>query len=340
MKNTLFACTSLAIKDIEGKLYRGRTMEFQTESPESVIIYYPQNHTHQYYAKDGSKGLSFDVKVPYVSIALPMEFPNIKEQFYAVDGFNSEGLSYSMNMLPESGLSDIDKSKYSNAIPIVAIGDYILGQYKLIKEFREKIYDIAFWSPLLTNFKNINSPFHYAFYDITGDCVVVEITDGILKVKNNPTLCMTNAPRLEWHFTNLNNYTMLTNNDVNQSNLANLELKQPDSGIATFALPNSDTSVDRFVRAAYYTTFYKKCKTAEEQMIELSHIMNKFDRPKFVTKDVKENNIVETEYTVWTALTDPNRGILYIRHYNRINYKTFMLDDFKNETKMKILDIL
>lgn len=340
MSNSLFACTSLAIKDIKGRLYRGRTMEFQTEDPESVIIYYPQNHTHQYNAPDGSKGLSFDVKIPYISISLPMEFANVEKQFYSVDGFNLEGLSYSMNMLPNSALSDIKQSDYDNAIPIVAIGDFILGQYKSITEFREKLYDIAFWTPLLANFNNIDSPFHYAFYDASGDCIVIEITDGVLKVKDNPTLCMTNGPRLEWHFTNLNNYTILTNVDVNQSNLANLELHQPDRGIATFALPSSDTSVDRFVRAAYYTTFYQKHNEPEKQMVELSHIMNKFDRPKLATEDIKEDKSIETEYTVWTALTDPNRGILHIRHYDFINYKTFTFDDFKNETKMKILDIL
>ncbi|MCS6729144.1 linear amide C-N hydrolase [Proteus mirabilis] len=42
--------------------------------------------------------------------------------------------------------------------------------------------------------RNLPSPFHYAFYDKTGDCIVFEVSAGKLHISDNPTYCMTNGP--------------------------------------------------------------------------------------------------------------------------------------------------
>lgn len=78
---------------------------------------------------------------------------------------------------------------------------------------------------------------------------------------------------------NLENYTHLTNIDVSTSTkLGGLNLKQPDSGISSATLPSSETSVDRFVRAVLYSSSVLNAKSSDRAIIELSHIMNKFDR--------------------------------------------------------------
>ncbi|MCE9841759.1 linear amide C-N hydrolase, partial [Proteus terrae] len=97
--------------------------------------------------------------------------------------------------------------------------------------------------------------FHYAFYDKKGGSIVVEATNGKLHVYQNPTRVMTNGPDFPWHLTNLNNYSQLTNIDKSSGKLANINVVQPDSGIATSQLPSSDTSVGRFIRAVYFSTY-------------------------------------------------------------------------------------
>ncbi|MRF49009.1 linear amide C-N hydrolase, partial [Escherichia coli] len=75
------------------------------------------------------------------------------------------------------------------------------------------------------------------------------------------------------------------NINVSSSTLGRIKINQPDSGIALATLPSSDTSVDRFIRAVYYSTYYHKVSDPDKQLIELAHIMNRFDRPKDATID-------------------------------------------------------
>lgn len=86
-------------------------------------------------------------------------------------------------------------------------------------------------------------------------------------------------------FKNLNNYTQLSNLDISTSLLGNIRVTQPDSGIATSNLPSSDTSVGRFIRAVFYSTYAPKVDNAKDAMITLAHIMNNFDRTKNMTVD-------------------------------------------------------
>ncbi len=104
---------------------------------------------------------------------------------------------------------------------------------------------------------------------------------------------------------------------------------QPDSGIAIADLPSSDTSVSRFIRGVYYTTYAPQATSAHDAMNTLAHIMSRFDRPKNITVDYMgsegEGNATRkpvSEYTVWTTLSDLTHGEMMVRGYNDINYKT------------------
>ncbi|EIB9945418.1 linear amide C-N hydrolase, partial [Salmonella enterica subsp. enterica serovar Java] len=111
------------------------------------------------------------------------------------------------------------------------------------------------------------------------------------------------------------------------------------SGIAIADLPSSDTSVSRFIRGVYYTTYAPQATSAHNAMNTLAHIMSRFDRPKNITVDYMgsegEGNATRkpvSEYTVWTTLSDLTHGEMMVRGYNDINYKTWSLSQFKNAT--------
>lgn len=164
---------------------------------------------------------------------------------------------------------------------------------------------------------------------------------------------MTNGPEFQWHQTNLNNYTFLSNKDHSTLTLNGVRLQQPDSGIATVALPASNTSVGRFVRAVYYSQFAEKSKTSAEAVLTLAHIMNNFDRPRGISIDDRFTESVEniaapgvtgdelytSEYTSWTALSDLKQLKFYVRSYGSINYVDFDLAQLQNLTVKKSIPL-
>lgn len=339
VKKVPFGCTSLRIKDKQGNVYHGRTLEYSADLPFN-LTYYPIGHHFGYNAPDNkTKGLSYDNKYEM----LVLTFPESDIVNAPVEGINSAGVSGSLNMKPNSDLPVLTKEQYANSLNWALTMEWALANCSSVEEIRTKIKDISLWTEGLPVYSL--SGFHYVFYDNTGDCVVVEASDDKLHVIDNPTGALTNAPEFNWHLTNLNNYTQLTNLDVSTSTkLGNLKLQQPDTGISAAALPSSDTSVGRFVRAVFYSSYALTSDTSEGAMLQLSHVMNKFDRPKNITMStVGESGASkepESEYSEWTALSDLHNGDIYIRTYYDLNYKKYSISDFSKEKKKVVIPVM
>lgn len=333
-----FACTSLKIKDKNGNIYHGRTLEFPESPLVTSFTYFPKGHTFQHQAPDGSLGLKYDAKYPIMALTMPQ---NQNELYDCLEGLNTAGLSFSLNMYHHKGLKDLDSSQYADSIPYEAIGEWGLANFATVAELKQGLQSVDVWSGII-DILQLNSPFHFVFYDTKGDCIVVEIKDEQLAIYDNPIGVMTNGPEFPWHLTNLNNYTQLTNVDVPASTIGGLQLVQPDSGIATHNIPSSNTSVGRFVKAFYYSSFANQVDDADEQLVELSHIMNNFDRPKNINlvETVHEGkNIVAREYTVWTTLKDLSRGLMFVREYSKLNYTQYDFKQFENHTDIYSIKI-
>ena len=71
------------------------------------------------------------------------------------------------------------------------------------------LFDLAVVPTFLESLKEV-PPAHYKIQDAKGNCIIVEPTDGQLKVYDNPVWAMANSPEFPWHLTNLNNYLDLT----------------------------------------------------------------------------------------------------------------------------------
>jgi choloylglycine hydrolase len=57
------------------------------------------------------------------------------------------------------------------------------------------------------------SPFDDVVNDANGASIVIEFHRGKLSLYDNPVMVMTNAPRFDWHLTNLDNSTVLSKID-------------------------------------------------------------------------------------------------------------------------------
>lgn len=318
-----FACTSLRIKDADQRVYHGRTLEFITDYP-SYLTYYPAGFVFEHLTPDNMQGLHYTAKYNILCVTMPALS---LEDRSVIEGINTEGLSFSANMYALSQTAELNKKDYAQVLPIVKMGNWGLAQFKSVDEVKQALLNQPVWSPALPLLENSLCPFHFIFYDKSGQSIVIEYTKGELCIYDNPTGVLTNGPEFSWHLTNMHNYTMLSNQDIVSKMLGGLSLKEPDIGNATAALPADDTSVGRFVRAVFYTSYALQAKTADMAIIELSHIMNKFDRPKNMTVGLDG----KTEYSEWTSLSDLERGFLYIRTYRELNYTKYSLTDFETE---------
>ncbi len=61
-----FACTTLAITDKKNVFIMVGQWSFSSDEPTSILAYYPQGHTFQQNAPDGTPGLrNYSVKYPF-----------------------------------------------------------------------------------------------------------------------------------------------------------------------------------------------------------------------------------------------------------------------------------
>lgn len=325
----VLACTSLAIINKKGDVFHGRTLELAENLP-SWLTYYPAGTSFQKKAPDGQDSVYYTARYSILAITSDIFFDG--DDHNMMEGINAAGLSFSANMVPSVTLTVLSKNQYKESVPVTAIGEWALANFSNVEQVRQAVNNGYFWAPVLEKMGGITSPFHFAFYDKKGGSIVVEAGDGKYRVYDNPTRVMTNGPDFTWHLQNLNNYTQLTNKDRSTAILGNMKVTQPDSGIATSALPSSDTSVGRFIRAVYYTTYAPRRDNTTASVNELAHIMNNFDRVKNITTDTTgESGITEkslSEYTVWTTLTDLSGGVLFVRTYDNTNYKRYSLTEY------------
>lgn len=342
------ACTSLLYTDANGAHYAGRTMELPMELPYEAT-YFPKGTDFSSKA-DKQPALSFQAKFSFMSLTVP---DPITKDLKVVEGLNDQGLSFSVLAFASTeGPKDM-VSKTTDVLAAIDLGAWTLSQFKNVAEVKAALEEQPVLVTALLPLGILKTPFHYTLHDASGASIVIEFANGKQNVIDNPIGVMTNGPEFAWHMTNLNNYTFLNNKDHSKLELNGVHFQQPDSGIATVALPASNTSVGRFVRAVYYSQFAEKANTSEKAVATLAHVMNNFDRPRGITIDNRFTDGIEnitapgvdgqpvytTEYTSWTALADLQQLQFSVRNYGNLNYINFDLAALKDEKNKKTIKL-
>ena len=342
------ACTSLLYKDANNVPYSGRTLELSMELPYEVN-FFPVGTPFSSKADDHN-ALNYKTKNAFVAIGITM--PNTDDKV-AIEGINDKGMTFSMLSYNDAEGPADSAQKTIEVLAAVDLGSWALSQFNTVKEVKEALEKQPVLVTALFDNPEFKTPFHYALHDETGHSIVIEYSDGKQNVYDNPVGVMTNGPAFSWHMTNLNNYTNLSNKDHSNLELSGLSFQQPDSGIATSVLPSSNTSVDRFVRAVYYSHFAEKVSNPDDALLTLSHVMNNFDRPRGITIDkMTVTNIegipippvanepgYESEYTSWTTLMDIKRKTMHVRTYDSLNYISFDLNELLQSDTAKSIKL-
>lgn len=347
-------CTTLSYRDAGGKVYFGRTLELTVDLPYQ-IAWLPAGFavTSQV---EGEAPFSFTSRHGALAVTMPNRAPSPGHPIGATDlnvleGLNDAGLTFSLLSYPAAAGGHRGTAMTQAVLGASDLGAWILGQFATVAEVKAALAAQPVMLQPLAILGGVDSPFHYVVHDPSGAALVIEFNRGEMSVYDNPVGVMTNGPEFPWHLTNLNNYTFLSNVDAPAARFGDYAAMQPDSGIATAGLPASNTSVGRFVRAAFYAQHAEKAATADGAVLALAHIMNMFDRTRGVTVDApgaggqlevqglapEKADAYATEYTCWTSLADLTRTLFFIRDYASLNYARFDLAALKAVAEPRVL---
>ncbi|MBK0329774.1 linear amide C-N hydrolase [Rhodobacteraceae bacterium F11138] len=338
-------CTSLIYLDDSNKAYFGRTLELTSDLPYQ-LVYFPAKLGFSS-ELEGHPALTYESRYGVLAVTMPGRMPSADaplgfKDLKVLEGMNDQGLTFSLLSYPTAGGGGHEVVAATQAVLSASdLGTWALGQFATVTEVKSALDDQPVLLEALTLLGGVESPFHYVVHDASGASFVIEFNNGEMKTYDNPVGVMTNGPEFSWHLTNMDNYSFLSNVDKSSGTFGGYHARQPDSGIATAGLPASNTSVGRFVRAAYYAQFAERAKTPDLAVMTLAHVMNNFDRPRGITIDYPSGDgghlevaglsqgsdeTYATEYTCWTNLSDLDRKRFYLRTYRSLNYASFDLD--------------
>lgn len=336
-------CTSLGYTDAAGKAYFGRTLELTMDLPYQ-IVHFPVGFATTSVVPD-HPALNFTARYAVLAVTMPDRAPTAATpttiaDLKVLEGLNDQGLTFSLLSYPTAAGKQKSIDVTQAVLSASDLGAWALGQFATVAEVKAALADQPVMLQPLGLLGGVESPFHYVVHDASGAAAVIEFDHGTMTVYDNPVGVMTNGPKFDWHLTNLDNYSFLSNVDKPSATFGSYKANQPDAGIATAGLPSSSTSVGRFVRAAYYAQFTEKAASPDLAIQTLAHVMNNFDRPRGAAiaypadggahMEVQGlsptgSNPYETEYTCWTSLSDLDRKRFFVRDYRSLNFTGFDL---------------
>lgn len=338
-------CTSLLYRDAANRAYLGRTLELTIELPYQ-IAFFPKGQALSSTVA-GHPALAWETSHAIIAVTMPTDLHAAAgpDNLKLVEGMNDAGLTFSVQSYPLVNGPQAPVDAARAALSAIDLGTWALGQFATVAEVKAALAETPVIVEPVAILGGQEMPFHYSLHDPSGASLVVEFHKGVRTVCDNPVGVMTNAPQFEWHLTNLNNYAFLNNVDRASSRFGSYQATQPDSGSSKIGLPVTDTSVDRFIRAVFYSTFAEKQQDPDKAVEMVAHIMNNFDRPRGISVDPTSQGIgysvkmekdeaqLPTEYTSWTNISDLERRIFFLRNGSGMNYIGLNLKEMAGATQ-------
>ncbi len=214
------------------------------------------------------------------------------------DGFNEKGLCMAGLNFPHSAWY---APEGEGPAPYELI-PWLLGTCATVAEARQALAGRVLrsipFSPQIPT-----APMHWMICD-REIAIVLEQTRQGLAIYDNPAGVMTNEPPLPYHLQNLARYQGLS-----VSNPQGAEVHY--QGLGSVSLPGGLDSPGRFVRAAFTAQNALWEGTAAERVEQMLHVMGSVEMVKGLCRIPSG----ELDYSVYTAVMDPESGRYYYRTY-------------------------
>lgn len=318
-------CTSIVLKTLDHKNLLSRTMDFAFDLEARPTIC-PRN----YQWKSAVDGTDFTGKYAFVGAGKEVE------HLLFADGVNEHGLSCAALYLPgEAVYGPTAKPHKVNLAPHDFLL-WILSNCKSMADLQKKLSSINLVD-VEVSLLGITTPLHWIITDSTGQCMVIEPRDSLLKMQENPVSVLTNTPKLEWHISNLRNYIGINPAQFSSKMFGEFEAKPFSQASGTSILPGGFTPPERFVRVAYLKEYIKAAKNEEEAVTNVWHILNSVCIPNGVV--IQENGC--PDYTQYMASMCSESKTYYFSTCtnNQINSVELTQEIARNLTEPKTFDI-
>lgn len=252
-------------------------------------------------------------------------------------GLGYEGLGAAFDVLNEHGLSisehalrGVASYKPGNATGTRCANDltaYLAGAFSTVASVREALPALAV---LFAGPGDVSSPgSQWAIADGSGESIVVDYTDGRLQVFDNSGVgVMTNDPEWPWQVRNLDNYVGLSAGWPDGGRNISVvtpygEVPTPPShGQNLLGLPGDLSPPSRFVRAFFLRGYALRARppaSLDDALALASGLQN----TNFIVTGANARADGERgfDYTQWTTLKVPSRGLYYYRTYEASQWR-------------------
>lgn len=313
------ACTDFRITAQDGTVVITRSLEFALDL-KSHLRSSPRGRNISTSAPNGQPGLSWKAKYGY----LFLDGLNVDA---AVDGMNEAGLSFEYLYLPgETQYQTVSPGQEKQAVPYMAFGDWILGNFKSVDEVRQQLPKIFVVTQKLPGLKDTVFPLHAAIYDATGKGIVVEFIGGKMHIYDNKLGVMTNSPTYDWQMTNLRNYINLTPISPVPVIMKGITFIATGQGGGMLGLPGDVSPPSRFVKTTVLQQTALSVANASGAINLAEHIINNVDIPLGLVREAR-TGAVSNELTQWVVFKDLTHRKFYFRTYNDMTLREVSLPD-------------
>ena len=309
LQGTAEACTGLMLRNADGSIVHGRTLEFGIPI-ETTIVVVPRGCE---FAGNAPGGPGMKYKAKYGAVGT-IAFKDV----VIADGLNEKGLAVGAFYFPTyARYAEVTDENRSRALSPLDFPNWILTRFETVADVRQAIErgEVVVAPTVLDGWRGEVLPLHYVVYDKSGECIAIEPVDGKLKIYDNHLGVLTNSPTLDWHMTNLRNYIAMKPLDVPPVRIESTELQAIGIGSGMLGLPGDFTPPARFVRAAVFSAVAIPSPDSEQGILQLFHILNNFDIPVGVVREKDKAGTMYTDSTQFTAARDPQNLRYYYRTY-------------------------
>ncbi|MBC8314386.1 MAG: choloylglycine hydrolase family protein [Bacteroidales bacterium] len=323
----VYACTGIRLIAKDKSVVYGRTMEWGAFDLNSRVTIIPRGYSFTGLTPDGENGKKWTAKYGVVGL-------DMLEKDFLADGVNEKGLAVGVFYHPGfASYPAYEKDMADNSITAVNVATYILTQFVTLDEVRQGMSEVRV-VPVVEEAIGKPADAHWMVTSPEGECIVIEFTNGEMKVFDDPLGVITNAPTFDWHMINLRNYLNLSAVALPDKKIDDLDFTPLGGGSGMIGLPGDFTPPSRFVRAVAWTQTARSTPTSTETVYEAFRILDNFNVPLGASEGSDGPSRLEgmRSSTLWTSVWDLSNLVLYYHTMNnrRVRALDFGGLDFSN----------
>jgi len=323
---TANACTGILLKNADGTIVHGRTLEFGVP----VVIDFAVEPRGYSFTGTTPLGEGKKWTAKYGALGA-IAFGNLG----IMDGINEKGLAIGTFYFPSfAEYTPTTAQNQEKSMSSIDFSNWILTQFASVEEVRAAIESgEAVVAPTpIPGWPGGVQPFHWLVTDKSGKSLVIEPLGGKLVLYDNPLGVLTNSPTFDWHMTNLRNYVALSPRDVPPVKLDGKTFQSFGMGAGMLGLPGDFTPPSRFVRAAVFSATAFAAPDAAAGVFNGFHILNNFDIPHGAAR-TNEGGGGHADETLFTVMRDPQNLRIYYKSYGDQTIRMADLNRFDLDAK-------